>query len=308
MKRYIYILLIFVSQYGFSQQDPIYSQYVFNPASVNPAYSGETENMNIFFISRHQWVSFEGAPSTQTLGADFPLNKQKAGIGAVLISDRLGPVNQTVLYLDYGYRIPVTKKSKLAMGLRAGFSLYDLKLTELYAVEEEDALLTNDLNTKFLFNFGFGIKYYTKDLYISLSAPKLLRNNLSSESDKDNEDARLERHYYIMGGYNMNISRDFIFKPAVVGKIVSGAPLSVDVLLDVEFRKAMNFGVLYRIGDALGLVLQYTFKERLKVGYALEYSLSAMGQNSVGTHEILLSYKFKPKKEVWIKLPGMSRR
>jgi len=168
---------------AFAQQDPMYSQYLFNPAAINPAEAGKTETMNFFLISRHQWLTFDGGPSTQSIGVDLPLNGSKAGAGLVFISDRLGPTASNIFYMDYAYRLDITRDIKLDMGLRSGLTLFGANFTDLESHEQDDDLLMTDIKSKAMANFGFGASLYSKDFFASVSAPKLLKNKIDSEGN-----------------------------------------------------------------------------------------------------------------------------
>jgi len=300
MKKLLILIPIFIACFGYAQQDPMYTQYILNQSIVNPALAGETDYINIFVLSRNQWLGIEGAPSTQVLGADLPINKSNAGFGTVIISDRLGPVMNNVWYFDYSYRLRINKKQYIAMGLRGGAAMYSANFSELYAVDTDDEYIAEDIQSKILANFGFGLRYKTENYYISLSIPKMLKNKLDSNGNQVSSNSRINQHFYLIGGYKLQINRNLIVEPGLVGKFVGGAPISFDISTSATFREIVTAGVLYRIGDAVGVLFQYNFNNTFKLGYAVDYSISSIGFKSLGSHEIMASYSIEPRKQLKI--------
>src|SRR5262245_53368020 len=103
-----------------AQQDPQYSQYMFNLLAINPAYAGSADRMSLKALTRHQWVGFEGAPTTQTLTAHSPLLFESLCMGGTLMRDEYGPVTQYGFYVDMAYRVIMGNDARLAFGLKGG--------------------------------------------------------------------------------------------------------------------------------------------------------------------------------------------
>src|SRR5687767_12708763 len=84
------VLVTFSVKRMHAQQDPMYSQYMFNQLSVNPAYAGVREMLTMTALYRKQWVGVSGAPTTFTFSADSPIRNQKMALGFNLVSDKIG--------------------------------------------------------------------------------------------------------------------------------------------------------------------------------------------------------------------------
>ena len=63
----ILVLILLGTVSSKAQQDPQYTQYMYNTQVVNPAYVGSKEALNFGLLGRTQWVNFEGAPKTEFL-------------------------------------------------------------------------------------------------------------------------------------------------------------------------------------------------------------------------------------------------
>ncbi|HRH36728.1 MAG TPA: type IX secretion system membrane protein PorP/SprF, partial [Flavobacteriales bacterium] len=132
-------LLIGTAPVVYAQQDPLFSQYMFNTLAVNPAYAGSADVFTVMALSRHQWVGFNGAPATQTILAHTPLPKEKMALGFSVLNDKIGPTKQTGVYFDYAYRIRISEGSRLAFGLKGGANIYQADIAGLTSVDPDAA-------------------------------------------------------------------------------------------------------------------------------------------------------------------------
>jgi len=246
---------------SFAQQDPMYSQYMFNALVVNPAYAGVHDNISASLLSRHQWAGFEGAPNTQTFTAHGPLDFLNIGLGFTFMRDAIGPTSQNVALLDYSYKLQLTETANLSVGLRSALTFFNLELNSLETTDVEGGLTDLNLNNKFLPNFGFGLYYEADDYYIGASAPRILKNKLYADNTND-KSGRLEQHFFVTGGYLFDIDPNVQCQPSVLGKFVDGAPVSVDLSANFIYQQQIWFGGFYRFGDAVGAMFQYVFPIR----------------------------------------------
>ena len=274
-----------------AQQDPPYSQYMFNTLAFNPAYAGSGDVFTVMALSRHQWVGFEGAPATQTILAHSPLRSQNLALGLSVINDKLGPTRQTGVFADFAYRIRTGESSRLAFGLKGGFNSFRADLAGLSTVDPDQANV--DIQGKMLPNFGFGLFWHTPLAYVGVSAPKLLENETVEATNGLLTTGSEERHYFVMGGYVMDLGRDLKFKPSFMARLVAGAPLSLDVNANFLLRERIWFGAMYRLGNSFGLVGQYQVNDQLRIGYAFDLATTKLGAYNAGTHEIMLSYDLR---------------
>lgn len=272
-----------------AQQDPMYSQYMFNTLAFNPAYAGSADVFTATALSRHQWVGFAGAPSTQTLSLHSPLPGNKLALGGNLIHDVAGPAKQSSAFLDAAYRIRTGTDTRLAFGLSGGINFFQADLASLSTVETEPH--NANVKGKVLPNFGFGLYWSSARYYVGLSAPKLLENVIGDDGAVVT--SQEFRHYFLIAGYVLDLSQDMKFKPSIMLRAVEGAPLSLDVNASFLLRDRVWFGAMYRYGNGFGLQGQYQINEQLRVGYAFDLTTTAMGAYNAGTHEIMVGYDLK---------------
>jgi len=300
MKRIAYILVIAsflaISLKGSAQQDPLFTQYMFNTLSINPAYAGHAGMIEANFIHRSQWVNFDGSPRTQSVTIHAPLSREKLGLGGTILNDRNGPSQQTGVFLDASYKL-IMDNSSLAFGLKGGLNFYRADLTSLNPLEGEDPVFQFDIVNKPLANFGFGMFWSSERWYLSASLPKLINNQLIDGEIPSFEMNDERRHMFLGGGMVVDINNYIKFKPTALLRLVDGAPPSADITANFLFYDKFWAGLMYRTSDAVGMIFQYEINNRLRLGYSYDYIISDLASFSGASHEVLLGVNFgKPVK------------
>lgn len=294
----IAILALAVTAYG--QQDALVSKNVFNGLLLNPAYAGSHPFFSASLLYRTQWTGFTGAPNTQLIEFDGPLAKETMGVGLVISHDKIGVTEQTDFYASYSYKIKVGEKNKLAFGLRAGASNYQAKLTELTVWDGGDDAFNNDIRTYLIPKFGYGMYFYSEKYFAGLTIPTLIAYDNAYTFSVDLEKSTyLRRHYYLNGGYvfNLNETGTMKLKPTLMLKYVPAAPMQADISTSLIYKDMFTFGLAFRTGDALVGMIEYRTSQRIRIGYAYDFTISKFRTYAGGTHEICLGYDFGAGKD-----------
>lgn len=296
MKKVIIVLSVFLLSMGvYAQQDYQFSQYMSNISYINPAYTGSNDHGTFSGLFRKQWVKFEGAPNSGVITYETPISKQNMGLGGILSFDKIGVSKQINLSANYAYHLDFGS-SKLAFGLNAGIIHYSADLSSLTIWDQQDESFANDYSSKIIPQFGFGAYFYSDKYFAGISIPRVTSVNSDEVINFNINNAPvLNRHYYLMGGYNFDLNENFILKSSALGKYVKGAPLGGEISALVEYKKLYTLGVSFRSNDAISPILQYKIKDFAKIGYSYDITISQMRGYSAGSHEILLSYIFKGK-------------
>ncbi|MBK7946549.1 MAG: type IX secretion system membrane protein PorP/SprF [Flavobacteriales bacterium] len=275
-----------------AQQDPQFTQYMFNMLALNPAYAGSSDRISLKALSRHQWVGFEGAPTTQTLTIHSPVFNESFALGGTIMRDAHGPITQYTFMVDAAYRIFMGDQ-KLAFGLKGGLNLFQGKFAELNPQTAGDQVFQQNVNSKLDPQFGFGMMWYSDRHYLGLSTPKLLRTEFFKEDSLAFVSSPGQRpHYFLTGGYVFDLGLYHKFKPTFLLKAVQGAPMSFDLSANVLFYEKFWLGAMYRHKDSVGLMAQYHITDDFTAGYAYDITLSPLRNYSGGSHEIMLGYEF----------------
>ena len=274
-----------------AQQDAMFTHYMNNTLAINPAYAGSRDALTVTALHRSQWVGITGAPMTQTITAHTPFKRDNIGIGASVMNDRLGPINNTSLYFDFAYRLKLDNKSTLSMGMKAGLNFLNAKLNQLNLDEQNDQSFQN-AGASVAPNFGFGLYYSRNRLFAGISTPRLLQNNLKPGAQPTIA-LREKRHYFMIAGYQFKINENLEMKPTTFIKVTAGAPVEMDLTASFIWKNFLHLGGMFRTGDAFGVLAGYNINEQLLISYSFDWSyrLQTVRYNG-GSHEIMLRYDF----------------
>ncbi len=307
----LFLFMLLGDKPAFSQQDAMYSQYMFNGLAINPAYAGTRNVLSATGLFRRQWAGkkIEGAPITETFTIDAPLPKKKTGLGLNLINDKIGVTNSLAIDLVYAYRIKINRYKTLSLGIQAGIWQYRANFTDVNLskdpVLQQDESFQNNIN-RWDPNFGFGAYYYTKIFYAGLSLPHLLNTKLISKEDNansaygflsDSEKAKQFQHAFFTMGYLMKFPKKYLtLKPSILLKYVYGAPIELDLNANLWFYEKYAVGLSVRTADAVAILLEAQANKQWRFGYSYDYSYTKLRRYNSGSHEIMVRYEFSYQK------------
>ena len=275
---------------SYSQQEPMYTQFIDNLLIVNPGFAGSIESGRLKLASRNQWVSIPGAPITRSISYNELISKN-VGLGCSIMYSKIGPQKQTGVYFDYSYFLKMNENYSLGIGLKAGASFYRASLTDLVTIEP-DPIYAKDIYKNVLPNLGVGFFLFSDDSYFGLSIPKLIENSITREGYTTNYVNKQKIHAYAVAGKDFIFNSDFQMKVNGLIKYVNNAPLSLQISTLAGFRELFWVGGMVRIGDSYGIITQFKPTEKLTIGYSYDITTSELSIFSNGTHEIMLGYNF----------------
>lgn len=284
------ILLIFTSFVNFAQQDAQYTQYMYNTITINPAYAGSRGAFSIFAMHRTQWVGLDGAPVTNVASMNTPLNNSNLGSGVSFINDKIGPTNKNSISADLSYTIPTSENYKLSFGMKATANLFNLDITKLNPVVASplDPSMQN-IKNEFSPNIGAGIYLHSDKAYVGFSIPNFIESNRYDDNEVVIYKEKI--NYYLMAGYVFDLSSELKFKPAVLSKLVVGAPLQVDISGNFLINDKFTIGLAYRWSAALSAIVGFQATEGMYIGYGYDRETTKLNNYNSGSHEILLRYE-----------------
>jgi type IX secretion system PorP/SprF family membrane protein len=278
-----------------AQQDPMYTHYMYNTLSVNPAYAGSRDALTITDLHRAQWVSFKGAPITQTLSIHSPIANKHIGLGLTATSDRIGPINNTAISGSFAYIMQLNEKSKLSLGISGGINIFQANLNSLSLEQQNDPTFVNNISNHYTPNFGFGAYYKRDRFYAGVSAPNLIQSTYSTVSSANGTEliSKAQNHYFFIAGGVFNLSENLAFKPTTLIKATAGAPLQADLTGSFIVMKRLLLGAMYRSNDSFGGLVGFDVTEQFHLGYSYDFSFGLRTfKNNQGSHEIVLRYDF----------------
>jgi type IX secretion system PorP/SprF family membrane protein len=317
IKRLFYIIVFCsISGITYGQQVPVYSQYIMNGFLINPSLAGRDGYTTVALTAREQWIGMKGGPSTyaasfQTnlLTNSFfpsgntvrkkpsrPSKSSRVGVGGVVFNDNNGIMRRTGLQADYAYHIPLggsfTKLSDFALGLGLVAYQYAIKTDNLNYSYNDDPYLNLYDKSVFVTDFNFGASYANEKFYAGFSMTNILRGALIFGNDADNKMGE-EGHFFLTGGGNIPLNKEWTLKPSGFLKFSDMVMSSVqfDLTSRIYYKEDYWAGISYRSGDAVILLLGLKY-DKYYFGYAFDFTLTDIRNQSIGTMELTLAVKF----------------
>lgn len=296
-----FVLLLFpvlLSNSLKAQQEPMYSQYMFNMTQINPAYAGNRTTNNFTSLYRKQWINVDGAPTTASLSWDKRKAGGNVGYGLQIFNDHLGIESTSGFQGFYSFHIPF-QKSSLSLGLSGGVLNYRAEFRNVSTSDGNDPLFQENVNG-WLPTAGVGALYATKNWYAGVSLPSILNTKITVDGSL----LKIGNHHlFITSGYTFEISEILKLKPSILLKAVEGAPLEYDFNMNAWINDVVGLGASYRTNDAIVGIFEIQISREFRLGYAYDYNISNLKTYNQGTHELMLRYEFDSEKKQRILSP-----
>jgi type IX secretion system PorP/SprF family membrane protein len=289
MRYLIYFFLLGVVNISFGQQEKLFSQYMFNPATFNPAYTGSRGVNSLFFQHRSQWVNIEGAPNTSFLNYQIFSESKKTGLGLSFTTDQLGALKRTETSIDFAYHLKINDKGKLALGLKLSGDRLKVDFSGINQYQEDQALFVN-IDRNFSPNIGAGLYYYTDKYFFGASIPRFLETSHYDNSELSNAKDRM--HFYLMSGYVFDVNPDIKFKPMMFYRLVNNMGYQLDVAGHFLINEKFQIGGTYRFVNAYSFMSAFQINPSVIIGYSYDRETTDLAAFNKGSHEIFIRYEF----------------
>ncbi len=283
-----------VAASSYAQQDSQFTNYMYNTININPAYAGSRGVLSIFGLHRNQWVGLDGAPVTNTFSINSPINNSNFGIGVSLVNDRIGPSDENNIAVDISYSIKTSETYKLSFGIKGTANLLNVDFTKLNIYNQGDALAQYNVDNRFSPNIGAGIYYHSDKTYFGFSIPNMLETQHfdKEQTSLSAESVASERmHYYFIAGHVIDVNPSIKFKPALLTKVVNGAPLQVDLSANFLINDKFTAGLAYRWDAAFSALAGFQISDSWFIGYGYDMEITKLANYNSGSHEIFLRYE-----------------
>jgi len=319
MKKILLFILIISVRTAMAQQLPQFTQYVFNNYLLNPAVTGIESYTDLKMGHRNQWSGLDGAPVTSYLSVNTPLgrnfiegdatgfsaqngvnpssrlytqNYQAAephhGVGAMILTDKAGPITQTNVAATYAYHLGLTSRMNLSVGVMGGFNRITLNTQDITLTDPNDPAITNGANnSQWKPDIGAGVWLYSSNYFVGLSARQLLPQNYYFGTSRTTGSPTVP-HFYLTAGIKLFMTDEITFMPSVLVKRTSPVPLTYDINGKFNFNDKFWLGGSYRHKDAAAVLAGFNLSSLINVGYSYDITTSALNTVSRGTHEIVI--------------------
>ena len=288
-KIFLTLVFILLESFAYSQQDSQFTQYMYNTINVNPAYAGSRRVMSVFGLHRNQWVGLDGAPVTNAFSLHSPIGNTNLALGLSIINDKIGPSNENSISIATSYTIKTSENYKLSFGINGTINQLNIDYNKLRTYDTSDALLQKQEDNKFLPNIGAGLYFHSDKNYIGISVPNLLETKHYDDIKRAVANERI--HLYFIAGHVFDLSSSIKLKPALLSKIVKGAPFQMDLSANFLFSEKLTLGAAYKLSNALSAMAGFQISNSWFVGYAYDLERTKLDSYNSGSHEIFLRYE-----------------
>lgn len=287
MRVILFILVCLAGVPGFAQKEVLYSQYLLNPMSVNPAAAGSRESFHLTAFLRRKWISVRYAPVTQSVAADGVIAQGRLGIGFQALNDRMGLFTSTGVYGNVAYRFNLPALAKLAIGVQGGVSVIPLY----------DQTTASSIN-KAVASYGVGLYYKSDRFFGGISAPELG----GQVTDLTGRYIYQSVHpIMVQAGMPIAVADNTVLIPSVlVSKIADRSP-GFDLNLRAWFNEQVGLGLSYRYNTPgivqtsyVQAIAEYQLSKAIRLGYIFNSqtpeSPNARQYDQKSVHEIMLRF------------------
>lgn len=306
----ICMLLAFISIGKLNaQQVPLYSQYMLNGFLINPAVAGSEGYTAVNLTAREQWIGFKDSPATYALSFQTRVLRKsyisksasvrkrqrlssrsgKVGVGGYVFSDRNGAIERTGLKASYAYHM-FFGNSQLSLGM--SLTAFQLRLNDdkIRLEDFSDDLWLNARGTAFIPDADIGAYYDTPTFYVGFSSDQLLQSVIKL-GDTGYDNYKLNRNYYLIGGYDIALNDYWVLTPSTLVKLSNNGAFQTDLSLKIYYDQNYWAGLTYRTGNA-AIVMAGLRIDKYVFGYAFDISMTSLQKKSLGTHEFIFATKF----------------
>lgn len=285
------------------QEYPWSLQYITNMSTINPAYVGMWDKSGLMVSTRTNWVGIKGAPLFQHASYFTPVKNQRSGVGMEVQLLNTGLEKRIFLTGDYSYQVRMDFNHFLRFGMRVGVINFSNNLTDyqLYPDHKYDSEFAEDIWMYNMTTFGMGGVFFTRDYYISLSLPNVINNTFKVNANHYSSLHNFNT-VYLAGSYVFSLGQEIRFRPNLLIIASANRPVYFDAAALIYLPSNLQLGLNLRSNGAVCLSAQYTFQNRMKIGYASEYALvQDIRKFQVGTYELLIGYEFNVNKRKYSK-------
>ena len=306
----------------YAQQNPQYSQYLRNQSMINPGAAGVYDFVDITMSGRWQWVGFGDEPRTAYLSITSPVSRKprvkynpalrvsqgpvrnpeiktgklKHAVGGQFIADQYGAFRRMQFAGTYALHMPMSKTVNLSFGTRLGLSNNSFLSDKAQVLNMVDPTLgytdatynsfTQNQSNKWIMDLGMGFYLYSQKFFVGVSADQLTKDMVEFGSGTANFNTQMQ--FMATAGVKFPLNENLTLTPAILAKMMSPAPLSIEGSLQLEYKEWLWMGVSYRHTDAIVGMVGLNVSDRFKFGYSFDYSISRFNNFSSGGHEIVL--------------------
>lgn len=316
-KRYILAIVLAVMTVTAGAQDFLLSQPWAATTVIAPSFAGYTGGGRVFATYRNQWSSIKGS-QTGLVSYDQYFHPIRSSFGANLnyTSYAAGMLAQLQFNLQYNYAVQMTQDWYFRPGLQLSIFYRTVDLTKATFVDQiaaDGAIIGTssfqaDQTSMVRFDAAVSIMFTGPYFFGGVCADRLLGNSISITNQPSTRQ-NIKLNVFAGGmipisqGYGKYDPKDDVTFAALYQWQGQYHQIDIDAMYH---RKYLMVGIGYRgipFYSPDGLTSTDAFKVMIggsiagfSLSYSYDVSLSKLANVSGGSHEIVLTYRFKEYK------------
>ena len=290
------LLLIIGTNRAMAQQDPQFTQYMFNNLYLTPAAAGIDGITRFTALHRSQWMGYQSsfgdgaAPTSQVLTFSTPIYRLKSGFGAYVMHDQLGPQNNLEVQAMYAYHLGISDNAKLSFGLKLGLFSQGVNGTYYRYIQNGDNLIVDGKESQVRPDVGVGAMLRSEKFYVGIGVNHLTEAQFDFGLDETR--GALQKHINFTAGYFYDVNFDLQIQPTILVKSDFNE-FSFDMGVIATLRNTMWGGLSFRQSESATVLLGYSFlkDKSLKFGYSIDVVIKDREAKENFSHELMLIYE-----------------
>lgn len=292
-KRSILFLFLMGVSFVNAQENERYTQYLYNPININPAFAGSRGVTSILSSYRAQWVDVPGAPKTMMLSVNGVTKNENVGLGLSVLNDKIGPSDQSAIALDFSYSLKLNPKYKLAFGLKASANLLNVDFTKLYLKDGSEPIFEDNIDNKFSPNIGFGFLLKSDKSSFGISVPNVLETKFYDKYNSNASNSSIAKenlNVFFTADHLFELSPNLMFKPALLVKVVKDGVAQTYASTNFVINQAFTVGMSYRFGGTISNIVGFQASKKMFIGYGYDLETRSMRNYDTASHELFVRF------------------
>jgi len=294
MRTLAVYISIFICCVFKAQQTPVYTQFTFNKAGVNPAASGSDIERIVFYAfgTNRQWVDFENAPKQNFFNVSYTIRpprsyKRWQNVGIYYDNDDAGLLGSMGIYGNYTVHYLLRKKVVASFGVYAGARYYTRSIG---GFDPADPAVNKTRTSLWVYpDIIPGARISDKKYFVGLSVRQITIYKLQNfKGRKIGSPSKLRPSVYFEYGRMITLSDNLLMMPSIaLNTPIISLPL-VDANIMFYYANRVGLGAGIRNASFISGIFQIRFLENMTAGFAYSYPINNVKYVAKNSFELMV--------------------
>lgn len=287
------LLLLAFSWEAVAQQFPYTTSYLVNPYALSPTFAGYSGHPEVFINYRKDWTQINGSPQTIRANGFGPVHEDVMWVGGELLMDRMDIASTFKANLSFTYKLQVENEQFVYFGLWGSFYQRSINLNDAVGIDPNDPVFSDPSKLNSVAgNAGVGIHYNYRRWVIGAAFPSLF----GSKDEYENTGAykfKVQREFMLYATNIFKLNTNWDLQAFAVYRKTVNEPYNLELSAMAIYQERFCGGLLFRNGGVLAINVGGLIYKGLFFNYSYEIGMGGINNQSGGSHEITLGYRFK---------------